>query len=181
MPIGEDARFILQLADRIRSRDTKNGQLDPEEANDIGERLADISDLLGIHEDELDRIRHPTDITKTVRQLTKLVFPDVNDRQNMRISTMDPKLLQAIIGSDFFSTSTRRQRRDFDLSFLDYGRFSHPFAPNNIDLRGHIGNVFATDRKKTASRSEGLQPSTNDKNEQISDEEANESRTEDDE
>lgn len=108
MPIGENARFILQLADRIRSRDTKNGQLDPEEENYIAERLADIIDLLGVDEDELDRVRHPTDITKTVRQLTKLVFPDVNDRQNMRISTMDPKILQAIIGSDFFSTSARR-------------------------------------------------------------------------
>ena len=114
LPIGENAKFILQLADRIRSRDAKNGQIGPEETDDIGDRLADISDLLGVDEDELDRVRHSTDITKTVRQLTKLVFPDVNERQNMRISAMDPKLIQEIIGRDAFSASTRRQRRNFD-------------------------------------------------------------------
>ena len=35
-----------------------------------------------------------------------------------------------------------------DPFLLDFARISHPFAPKNTDLRGQIGNVFASDRKK---------------------------------
>ena len=100
---GDAAEFILHLADRIRYQGGENGQLHGEEAIDTGERLADISELLGISDTDLDSARHPKDITKTVRQITKMVYPDINDRCAMKISTMDQKIVQAIMGKDCFS------------------------------------------------------------------------------
>ena len=69
-----------------------------EDAIAIGDRLADICDLFGISDVDLDTARHHTDITKTVRQVTKLIYPNVDDRCKMRITTMDRKIIQAIIG-----------------------------------------------------------------------------------
>ena len=98
LPTGDAASFVLCLADRIRSKGTNNGRLGGGDAVDLGERLADISDLLGLADADLDSARHPTDITKTVRQITKAVYPSIADRQTMKISTMDKKVIQAIIG-----------------------------------------------------------------------------------
>ena len=36
--------------------------------------------------------------------------------------------------------------------YLDYARICHPFTWQTMDLRGHIGNVFATDRKKSTGQ-----------------------------
>jgi hypothetical protein len=74
------------------------GLIDEERYGSIGDRLADISDLLGVSDADLETVRHPTDITKTVRQVTKLVCPDIDERQKIKISTMDKKITQAIIG-----------------------------------------------------------------------------------
>lgn len=54
-------------------------------ALDIGDQLADISDLLSSTDDDLDSNRHPTHITKTV-------YPTMTDRQKMKISTMYKKI-----------------------------------------------------------------------------------------
>ena len=70
-----------------------NGLMGDGEAMDIGDRLADISDLLGLSDVDLDGARHPTDITKTVRQITKTVYPNVDDCQKMKISTMDKAII----------------------------------------------------------------------------------------
>lgn len=69
---------------------------------ELGDRLADISDLLGLDDADLERARHPTDITKTVRQMTKAVYPNITDRLKMKISTMDKNMIQAIIGMLIF-------------------------------------------------------------------------------
>ncbi|CAF1311293.1 unnamed protein product [Adineta ricciae] len=159
LPTGDAAAFILNLADKLRSKGAHGGLIDAEEAESIGERLANISDLLGVSDADLETTRHLTDITKTARQVTKLVYPDVAERQKMRISTMDKKIMQAII---------------------DYARISHPFASNNVDLRGHIGNVFASDRKKLIDRGEAHWPTDLGDGNAFTDEELNEDNEDDD-
>jgi hypothetical protein len=74
----------------------------------IGDRLADISGLLDLSDADLETARHPTDITKTVRQVTKLIYPDINDRRKMKISTMNKKIVQAIIGNISLYLSSSR-------------------------------------------------------------------------
>ena len=66
------------------------------------------------------------------------------------------------------------------LFLLDYARINHPFAPENMDLRGHIGNVFASDRQRLGGRSENGQCSVPEENNGSNDE-LNESAQEDDE
>ena len=79
--------------------------MDVEDTVAIGDRLADICDLFGVSDADLDTARHRTDITKTVRQVTKLIYPNVADRRTMRISTMDGKIIQGIIGKLCYLTS----------------------------------------------------------------------------
>lgn len=68
------------------------------ETESIGDKLACISDLFNLSEADLEFARHSTDITKTVRQVTKMVYPDVEERRKMKISSMDPLIVKAIIG-----------------------------------------------------------------------------------
>lgn len=65
------------------------------------------------------------------------------------------------------------------LIVLDYARMNHPFAPKNIDLRGHIGNVFATDRQKLGGRGGISQATIEEEKNESNDEDLNESDQED--
>ena len=65
-------------------------------------------------------------------------------------------------------------------SHSDYARVSHPFAAKSIDLRGHIGNVFATDRKKVNGHNQTCQSIKMEEDESGTDD-PNDSMEEDDE
>ena len=98
LPTGDVALFLVELAERIRTKGGHNRPIGEEESVDIGERLVEISELLEVDETNLEYARHASDITKTIRQVTKLVFPDFNDRRKMKISSMNKDIVQAIIG-----------------------------------------------------------------------------------
>lgn len=98
LPTGDVALFMVDLAERIRTKGGHNRPIGEEESVDIGERLVEISELLEVNETDLEYARHASDITKTIRQVTKLVFPDFNDRRKMKISSMNKDIVRAIIG-----------------------------------------------------------------------------------
>ena len=49
-------------------------------------------------ENELKSCEHDTDITKTCRQITKYIYPDVHARAKMLVSSMRAEQLQAVQG-----------------------------------------------------------------------------------
>jgi hypothetical protein len=66
------------------------------------------------------------------------------------------------------------------LFLSDYARLTHPFAPKNMDLRGHIGNVFASDRQRWGVGGETCQSIVVEENNEANDVQSGDSNQEDD-
>ena len=91
----------MRLADRIRLQGGESSYSSAEDVINIDDRLANISEFFGISDLDLDSVRHAKHMPKTVRQVTQLVYPDIKIRRTMKISTMNQKFIQAIIGEQF--------------------------------------------------------------------------------
>jgi hypothetical protein len=63
-----------------------------------GDKLDNICTQLKMSENELKSCEHDTDITKTCRQITKYIYPDVHARAKMLVSSMRAEQLQAVQG-----------------------------------------------------------------------------------
>ena len=76
-----------------------SGVLNEENYDDEkGDKLENICARLEISENELKSCEHDTDITKTCRQITKYIYPDVHARAKMLVSSMRAEQLQAVQG-----------------------------------------------------------------------------------
>ena len=71
-----------------------------DETEDKEEQIESFCDALDMTEKELKKCEHEVDITKTCRSIVKHLYPDVNDRGKMLISTMDVAILHAIQGKN---------------------------------------------------------------------------------
>lgn len=92
-------------------------------------KLERLCEILNMTEKELQDCEHKTDITKTCRQITRFIYPDIDKRAQLLVSTMDDVQLRAI---------------------HEYARMVHPAQsslPKSI-LNNAIGNVFATEKRK---------------------------------
>ncbi|CAF1336972.1 unnamed protein product [Rotaria sordida] len=85
--------------------------------------------------DELESCEHPKQITKTCRELVKFLYPDVNQRSTMSISSMSKEQVNAI---------------------REYARLAHPnqSQTSNFILNNAIGNIFSSERHKQKKENE---------------------------
>ena len=63
-----------------------------------GDKLENICTQLKMSENELKSCEHDTDITKTCRQITKYIYPDIRARAKMLVSSMRVEQLQSVQG-----------------------------------------------------------------------------------
>ncbi|CAF1349443.1 unnamed protein product, partial [Rotaria sp. Silwood1] len=101
------------------------------------DKLKKISLVLNMNLDEFESFEDPKHITITCRQLVKFLYPDVNQRSTMKISSMSKEHVKAI---------------------REYARLAHPnqSQTSNFILNNAIGNVFSSERdkqKKSGSKS----------------------------
>lgn len=92
-PTGPAANYFVDIG-RILSG--ASNEENPDE--DKGDKLESICTELKMTENELKSCQHDTDITKTCRQITKYIYPDVHARAKMLVSSMKAEQLQAVQG-----------------------------------------------------------------------------------
>ena len=140
-PLGAAAAYFVDMG-RILSGKSQSSDDEMER----GDLLETICTNLNMSESELKNCEHRTDITKTCRQLTKYVYRDAKKRASELVSTMNPKILQAIQGlNQIFCYEI------IQFVFVDYARLAHPVqarTPNSV-LNNAIGNVFAAEKRKS--------------------------------
>lgn len=92
-PHGEIANYFIQLAESL-SENTDGEQQKKQKR---------ICSALNLTKRQLRSAHHPTDITKTCRSITKLIYPDVSARVQMLTSLMPNETLAAIRGKNMMN------------------------------------------------------------------------------
>ncbi|CAF1400789.1 unnamed protein product [Rotaria magnacalcarata] len=119
-PVGETASYFIQLGKSL-SNNTDRKQ--KEKKRRTKRKLNRIYRALNLTKGQLKTAQHSTDITKTCRSITKLMYPDVSTRATMLTSLLPNKTITAI---------------------REYAKLVHhqPDA-STYKLTNAIGNVFA--------------------------------------
>ncbi|CAF1481557.1 unnamed protein product [Rotaria magnacalcarata] len=121
-PVGSASTYFIEMGRRLSSN--RNIEQAAHER-----KIADISSILKLSAGQLKKCQHETDITKTCRNITKYLFPNIRKRAKMLVTSMNTTTLEAI---------------------RDYAKLMHPNQSNTStnQLNNAIGNVFGAEKYK---------------------------------